>query len=653
MPTATLPSELCFQARAVLEASDTKAPKLSIVAYNGGEMRVAGFGLVVIDVKGCELPDSIPILADHRNEIEAAAGSGSPSVTGGKILVRGQIAAESDAGQRVMKLHRGGFKFQASVGLEPLEWRYIEASAVVNVNGQKITASARGFVLILKSRLFEVSLVAIGADRHSSVLISAKGKTMAKATMLEGADDTQLVIEPATPQTVQAMREQAAELAAERARIDYIETNMTDPRFGQIKAQAIRENWDRKLVDDRVAAAAKTTDRPRSPGIHVVNHEANAQIIEASLCKSAGCKEEFIGKQFGEQVTNEALSARHRGMGLHSLMAMVVQAAGMSMPSTRFGNSHIKTAFEANRALQASFSTINLPGILGNTANKVLREAWDAVKVVWPLITRRVDAKDFHPFTSYRLTLKGELEQLAADGRIKHGQLIENDTENQLKTYALMLGLTRVDIINDNLNAFMQIPRSFGHLTQTHTEEIVLKTLLEAGAFFSTENGNLLEGTANVLSITGLTNAETLFSKQKDANGKLLLLNAETLLTPAVLKVTAQQLTVQTQLVGTSSSLVPGSNPHAGKFKPVSSPHLDADGPLGGGSDTAWYLFANPSVVAALEIAFLNGQDMPVIESSETDFDTLGMQWRTYYDVGCATGEEQGALKVTGVVAPG
>ena len=45
-----------------------------------------------------------------------------------------------------------------------------------------------------------------------------------------------------------------------------------------------------------------------------------------------------------------------------------------------------------------------------------------------------------------------------------------------------------------------------------------------------------------------------------------------------------------------------------------------------------WYRFADPQAAPALEVLYLNGVDTPTIESDETDFNTLGMQFRCYFD---------------------
>jgi hypothetical protein len=50
----------------------------------------------------------------------------------------------------------------------------------------------------------------------------------------------------------------------------------------------------------------------------------------------------------------------------------------------------------------------------------------------------------------------------------------------------------------------------------------------------------------------------------------------------------------------------------------------------------AWYLLADPADLPVIEVAFLNGQESPTIETAEADFNVLGVQMRGYHDFGCA-----------------
>ncbi len=108
---------------------------------------------------------------------------------------------------------------------------------------------------------------------------------------------------------------------------------------------------------------------------------------------------------------------------------------------------------------------------------------------------------------------------------------------------------------------------------------------------------------------------------------------------------TADNLAKQTKLeaTGSTDAAVFVNNPHSGKFSVAKSPYVnniairDQDGlALTGQSSTAWYLFANPMVRAAITIAFLNGRRVPTVQFAESDFNTLGMQWRGFHDFGVA-----------------
>jgi hypothetical protein len=167
--------------------------------------------------------------------------------------------------------------------------------------------------------------------------------------------------------------------------------------------------------------------------------------------------------------------------------------------------------------------------------------------------------------------------------------------------------------------------------------------------FFSAANKNFQSGAGTALQISSLTTAEQLFLDQTDKDGKPILITPAILLVPTALKVTAQQLMTETRVneTTTADKPKPANNPHAGKWIPLASPYLNSQG-IAGGSATAWYLFANPADVAAMELAYLRGQRTPTIESGETDFDTLGMKWRGYFDFGVAMQDYRAAVKSAG-----
>lgn len=140
-----------------------------------------------------------------------------------------------------------------------------------------------------------------------------------------------------------------------------------------------------------------------------------------------------------------------------------------------------------------------------------------------------------------------------------------------------------------------------------------------------------------------------MFLEQIDQDGKPILMSPAILLTPTSLKVTGQQLMTETRVneTTTSDKPKPANNPHAGKWRPLATPYLNAQG-LTGSHAVAWYLLADPADVAAMEIAYLRGQRTPTIESGESDFDSLGMKWRGYFDFGVAMQDYRAAVKSKG-----
>jgi hypothetical protein len=382
---------------------------------------------------------------------------------------------------------------------------------------------------------------------------------------------------------------------------------------------------------------------------------------------SLGVKEEIaaqgIPEADAEQAMNMAQSGDLRGYSLHALMADVIQAAGMNHRGNRKTDGFARTALEADRALklQASgsgFTSISLSGILGNVANKALLNAYTAVNVVWRMIAAVRSHSDFKTVTRYRLDSTGALKKVGQDGEIKHVGLDSAGYTSKLDTYAAMLALTRQMMINDDLGAFTSLPAFMGRMAALRIEELVFGLILaNTGSFFAGGNNNLLTGGGSVLDDTGaaLDAAETAFLNMVDVNGKPVLTTPQILLVPTALKPVATRLYNGGALITGATTTRIAANTFVGKYPPVVSPYLsntalrDQDGvAFSGQSATAHYLFADPNDRAAIGVAFLNGQQQPTIESAETDFNTLGQQWRIYHDFGAGFEDPTGAVKSAG-----
>ena len=61
-------------------------------------------------------------------------------------------------------------------------------------------------------------------------------------------------------------------------------------------------------------------------------------------------------------------------------------------------------------------------------------------------------------------------------------------------------------------------------------------------------------------------------------------------------------------------------------------------------SDTGWYLFANPTQCDTFEIGYFQGRRTPTVEHGDTDYNTLGMYFRCYFDFGVREQDHRGMV---------
>ena len=297
--------------------------------------------------------------------------------------------------------------------------------------------------------------------------------------------------------------------------------------------------------------------------------------------------------------------------------------------------------------LRAAFSTFTLPGILSNVANKFLLDGFESVEQAWQRIAATRNVKDFKTVTSFRLTGGFEYQEVGPDGELKHAEVGEESFTNQAKTYGRMFGLTRTDLINDDMDSLSAIPRKIGRGGALKLNKVFWATFLDNAAFFTTGHKNYLAGADTVLSIDGLTTAELMFLEQVDPDGNPLAIEPRTLLVPPALKVQAELLMSSLKVNEASSKPKPSDNPHAGKFGVVTSTYL-SNAAMSGASAKAWYLLAEPTDLPVIEVAFLDGKRQPTVERAEAEFNKLGIQFRGYFDFGVSRQDYRGGVKMKG-----
>ena len=301
------------------------------------------------------------------------------------------------------------------------------------------------------------------------------------------------------------------------------------------------------------------------------------------------------------------------------------------------------------------FSSISVPGILSNIANKEILSGYLEEDQSWKEISTIKPANEFKQHTSYRMTDNLEYEVVPKGGEITHGTLGEESYTRQVKTYAKMLGLDRVDIVNDDLGAFEDLRVRIGRGSALKFNKIFWTGFLDNSAFFSSGNGNYITGSTTNLGTdgVGLTALVLKFRQLRtsEADGRKRVSGEPTvLLVPPELEFIARKLFVSSSVIsggGSSETVLPSGNVFEGLYRPVIVPYL-SDSDYTGYSTTAFYLFRKPQLLAPMAVSFLNGQQTPTVESTEADFNMLGIMFRGYHDFGCDQAEYLSGVKIKG-----
>jgi hypothetical protein len=597
-----------------IKAESATGCKVRILAYGGGVMSPQGHGELVIDLKGLELPDQVPLLAEHNDSLDGIIGKGKPKIEAGKLYVDGQLI-DGEKANKIRALSQSGIPLQASVGVEPTRKRLVKDGETVLVNGQTIKAS-RPLTLVEAGKLREISIVSLGADSTTSAIVAKKGTQMSEVITADNNHDL-----------IRAERERIAQIN----RMTTGDWGSQDAVIARLRDQAINEEISLSVLANSLLECIRA-QRPKGPAIHASHHDnMNEKTLEASLMIRAG-QESLAVKAYGEQTVEAARKA-----GIHSLVDLCkasLLANYKDVPSSR------------DEMIRASVSNSNLPNILSNTLGRSLIESYTSATQGWRPFARVLSAANFQPQTAIRPSTFEPLEQVAPGGNLTHASLNEDGVYSwRVDTFGRMLTIDRRDIVNDNLQAFSEVGPMMGMAAGRSLNDLVWKTILGAGTHYSVGNKNLISGGTSALSITSLGNLIAKMRQQVDRNGMNIDLQLSALVVPVELEATARAILASAEIKGSTNE--PSGNPMFGIVPNlVVEPRL-SNSVFTGNSATAWYLFAQP-IHAPILVGFLQGRESPTIETADADFATLGMQMRIYHDYGCALGDAKASAKSAG-----
>lgn len=667
-----------------------KTPSFTMEAYNGGPLPVDGFPLpVVVDLATAKFryPDQTPILYVH-DDSKNLGHTTQQEISPTDILMAGLISNDNEYTRDVIHAAKAGKKWKASIGANFPKPELIKAGKSITVNGRVQTGP---FLLARQAEIFETSILPNGADVTSKVQIAAtlkKGKKVSETTLPDV--DIDKIVNEKLEAALGGFNEKISESINKT--IGEATTKITEGALGEIqRANEVRTlcasfgnptieigEGDKKEKVSLEAHALKTKMPIREVQLEAELFKVQAagtpaapMMVRGSLnygekeigeCLKASLAVNHFGispDDLKEEYSDKALQAAHskelRGFGIKDLFMRVIQAAGKGYHGSMNSDDFIKAAFEASNELKASgTSTLVLDNIFEDVTSKSLLNSFMLAATTWRKFTGVTSSSDFKPVKMYRLTEDGGFQELGKDGELKHIGVTDTKRTVEIDSKGAIITLTYQMIKNDDLGALKNITQRIGRMASVRIEEDAYKLLLSLiGSFFTAGNGNYISGADTVLGPDSLATAVQKFRDRVDANNNPVLASPSNLIAGTALESIANSLYKDQQFrVGTSAKRVETVfNQHVGQFAPCISPYMnntaikDSKGKaINNQSATQWLLTADPNEYPTLQAAFLNGNETPIVETSEMSFEKLGVQMRGHMHFGFGEAESLGAV---------
>ena len=527
---------------------------------------------------------------------------------------------EDEESERVYQKVRSGTLKGVSVGYAVDVWEEVKAGAT-STNGRFMGPCE----VATRWTPYELSIVSVPADATVGVGRSftenGDGTMDEKEKDIVEREQASAVPLPTTTESsaapdAEAMRQEA--VAEERQRVREIGTMCR--QFGVDDAPYINDGMSVEGV--RAAILAQLAAERKAQAVTV-------QVDEMDKFRAAAT--DGLALRAGLAVEKKAAGAdEYRGKRMLRLAAECVERE--MGKSTRAMDDEMIVR-------EALTGTGAFPGILSNVAHKSMAQAYQTAPTTYQLWVAHGSNSDFKDATRYRLSEADTLEKLNESGEFKASGVSEHMAKTSIATYGRMFSITRQAIINDDLGALQQLPAIYGAAARRMINKMVYKMLqdnpkVEGKELFHSDRNNLH---AVDISIPGLAKMKAAMAKQKNIAGlEYLNIQPAFLICPVELEVTAAQL-ISSVVDPTKANATP--NPFANKMTVVSEPALE--------DAKAFYLAAAAGVAPTIEVTSLNGNLTPVMERAE-QFDTLGIKWSIYMDVGVNLLDYRGIQKSTG-----
>ncbi|MEO1700257.1 MAG: prohead protease/major capsid protein fusion protein [Planctomycetota bacterium] len=437
---------------------------------------------------------------------------------------------------------------------------------------------------------------------------------------------------PASPPTDLAAERMAA-AAAERERAAEIRKLA---RKAKLEDEVADDLIERGVELDEARSAIIDSWAKREDGGEISNRvsvELEEGVKHADAITRA-FMDRFDRRKYGMKDDDDARGLRGESileLGMRHLRALGVPVDGFTSKNAR-----------AKQILQTrGHTTTDFPAILANIAGRILSDGFESAPRDFEPLVRERSAPDFKEIRTVKLGAASQLERVLEGGEYEHGTIGEGAEAYRVLKYGRILQITREAIINDDLDTFTRLPQKLGQQAAL-IENLIFWALLgenpllaDGLPLFHASRGNIV---TSPLGQAGLTEARTAMRLQTDLDGRTRInVIPRFIAVPAELEMEARRLLVLNTVPNETSQ----ANPFTGTLAPIGSPFLSDY------SDREWYMLASPSEVDTLEMAYLQGERAPYLETQD-GFETDGVKLKLRHQFGMKPIDHRGLVKSTG-----
>jgi len=429
---------------------------------------------------------------------------------------------------------------------------------------------------------------------------------------------------PADAEPVAAGDDVNRALNSERERVRMIRTLARSANIGSSVAdQWCDEGTPLEVVREKVQREMEKQNQPAGSSVDVTRSAIDKaeDAVRAGLLKrafrSANIKSQPEvdsdgGLESVELIRMAEIILRSGGINTDRMAKRDIAAVAM-------GNTSAMYRLGIKRDGEAYHTTGTFSNLLLDASNKTLLAAYAEAPFTWNLWARQASSvADFKNINRIRYSEAASLSVVPENDSYSESVMSDEKESYKVEKYGKVSTVSWETIVNDDLDALARTPAMMGMAARRTQNEKIYEVLTQNLAMadgndlFSVAHSNLA-GSAAAPSVASLNLAYTSMMTQTGVDRKTIInVEPQFIIGPPSLRGTILQL------LGSFSDPVAGGssagnantlNIHQNVLTPIIEPQLES------ASSTAWYLASSSSLIDTVEIAFLQGEEAPVLES--------------------------------------